>query len=235
MDSSGAPLIGLTTYGRNEENQIYLPAEYSDSVRRAGGIPVLIPPGEKKWRELLSQLDGFILTGGGDIDPALYGGKDHPDVYMVDRERDELEIEIAKHLLKSTMPTLGICRGTQVLNVAQGGTLIEHLPDEVGEEVKHRLPPREPTPHSVSVQSGSKLSSILKETEVESASWHHQAIRDLGEGFKAVAQAPDGVLEAFEMPDHPWLIAVQWHPELTAETSEPQQRLFDALVRVSRH
>lgn len=233
MESAPPPLIGLTTYGRDEKNQVYLPAEYGDAVRRAGGIPVLIPPGEKRWRELLDHLDGCILSGGGDLDPALYGGQPHPSIYMVDPERDELEVTLARALFERDLPVLGICRGAQVLNIARGGTLIEHLPDEVGESVLHRLPPREPGPHPVTIEPGSRLASILEEVETECASWHHQAIRELAPGFRVTARAADGTLEAFEDPEHPWLVAVQWHPELTAHESPAQQRLFEALVKAA--
>lgn len=228
------PIIGITTYGRDERNTLSLPAEYSDAVRRAGGIPLLIPPGERNWADLLPVLDGLILAGGGDMDPELYAGNHHETVYMLDAERDISELALAHEAVARGLPTLGICRGMQVINVALGGTLIEHLPDEVGDGVAHRLPPRQPTLHGVKVQPGSKLAAILQRHEIESASWHHQALRRVAEPLTVTAHAPDGTIEAAELADHPWLVAVQWHPELTAADDPAQQRLFDALVGAAR-
>ncbi|RIK36198.1 MAG: peptidase C26 [Chloroflexi bacterium] len=234
MLQMNAPLIGITTYGRDENNAFSLPAAYVDAVRRAGGIPVLIPPGEPNLDELMARLDGLILAGGGDLDPALYNGKHHETIYMLDPERDGSELEMVRRVVQSELPTLGICRGAQVINVALGGTLIEHLPDEVGEEVAHRLPPRQPTRHRITLETDSRLAGLLDAEEVEAASWHHQAIRRLAPGLDVVAQAPDGTVEAVEKRDHPWLIAIQWHPELTAADDPVQQRLFDRLVEAAR-
>ncbi|MFO0944562.1 MAG: gamma-glutamyl-gamma-aminobutyrate hydrolase family protein [Planctomycetota bacterium] len=229
-----APLIGITTYGRDESGKFALPAAYVDAVRRAGGIPVLVPPGEPNLDALLARLDGWILAGGGDLDPEHYGGEAHPTIYMVDPERDGSELALAKRLTEGTQPTLAICRGSQVVNVVLGGTLHEHLPDVVGEEVLHRLPPRQPTKHAIAAEPGFRLSAILGEKNFESASWHHQAVDKLGSGLDVVARAPDGTIEAFELRHHPWLFAVQWHPELTAAEDPVQQRLFDGLVRAAK-
>jgi len=227
------PIIGITTYGRDEDNRFRAPGDYVDAVRRAGGFALLIPPGGG-IEILLSQLDGLILAGGGDLDPQQYGGRMHEMVYSVDHERDACEIELARRVVDRGLPTFGICRGMQVLNVALGGTLHEHLPDVVGETISHRRPPREPTEHEVRVKSGSRLGLITQELEFVAASWHHQALRDVAGGLSVVAHAPDGTIEAVEMTAHPWLIAVQWHPELTAATSPTQQRLFDAFVEATR-
>lgn len=234
MSDRDAPLIGLTTYGRSADNRYALPAEYVDSVRRAGGVPVLLAPGEANWGAVLDLVDAFILTGGGDIDPGSYGGRRHATNYGVDLERDTLELAVARRLIDSDMPTLGICRGAQILNVAEGGTLIEHLPDEVGESVLHRAPPREATPHRIHVRPDSRLMQLLEKEEFDAASWHHQAPRKIGGRFQVAATAPDGVIEALEMPGHPWLVAVQWHPELTSASDPLQQRLFDALIAAAR-
>lgn len=228
-----APVIGITTYGRNEENRFHLPADYVDAVRRAGGLPLLIPPGEPRWRETLRVVDGLILTGGGDIDPQLYGGSGHPTIYNLDHERDESELALAREVLTTGLPTLGICRGMQVINVALGGTLFEHLPEVVGETVLHRAPPREPIPHSVTVTGEGRLGRIAGEREFSCASWHHQALREVAKELRVVAHAPDRTVEAVEMPAHPWLVAVQWHPELTAAYDPVQQRLFAAFVRAA--
>ena len=228
------PIIGITTYGRDETDKYVLPVKYVESVRRAGGAAFLIPPGEPHYERLLAKLDGLIIAGGGDIDPKVYGGSDHPDIYMVDPDRDTMEIAMAKTVVENGMPTLSICRGSQIINIALGGTLFPHVPDEFGESVKHRLPPREPVPHPIEALKGSKVAEVMHATEVEPASWHHQAMREVAPKLEIVAYAPDGVIEALELPGHPWLLAVQWHPEETAAEDPTQQRLFDALVEAAK-
>jgi putative glutamine amidotransferase len=227
---SHAPLIGLTTYGRGENNRYSLPAEYVDAVRRAGGIPVLMPPGEQAPDDWLESLDGLILSGGGDIDPARYGGSQHETLYNIDRERDDFEFALVEQALARRIPLLCICRGMQVLNIHLGGTLYEHVPDVYGEDVLHRAPPREPIPHALRIVPETHLAGLLGRDEVEAASWHHQAVNTLGRGLVPVAYAPDGLVEAVELPEYPWLVAVQWHPELTAANDPLQQGLFDAFV-----
>lgn len=228
------PLIGITTYGRDERGRYTLPGEYVDAVERAGAVPVLIPPAPRHAARYLELVDGVVLAGGGDIDPAHYRGAANETFYGVDTTRDALELELARRIVERRQPTLAICRGLQVLNVALGGTLIEHLPAVVGEDVLHRAPPREPVAHAVAVVPGSRLAAIAGITECAPMSWHHQAIRTLAPGLEAVAHAPDGTIEAVEMRAHPWLIAVQWHPELTAARDPAQQRLFDALVAATQ-
>ena len=229
-----APLIGITTYHRDERGYIQLPGQYADAVRRAGGIPLLIQPGEQRLTELLNLLDGVILSGGGDLDPALYTQAEHELVYWVDHERDEFEIELTRRLLAEDKPMFCICRGLQILNVAQGGSLITHIEESVGVDVPHRQPPRNPVQHKVDIDQASRLAKIMQSSQVKTASWHHQAIDRLGDGLKVVGRAPDGVIEAVEMPEHPHVIAVQWHPELTAAEDETQQRLFDNFVQQAR-
>jgi putative glutamine amidotransferase len=228
------PLIGITTYSVNAQGDVPLPFQYVHSVRRAGGLPVLIAPGEPHLNELLGRLDGLVLAGGGDICPTRYGGQMHPTIYMVNPERDASELELTAALLERRMPTLAICRGLQILNVALGGSLHPHLPDVVGEHVLHRLPPRLPTSHSVDVDADSELARQLASTRITSVSWHHQAVDRLGQGCRAVAHAPDGVIEAIEVQGHPEMVAVQWHPELSSATDVSQQQLFDNLVRRSK-
>ncbi len=227
------PLIGITTYGVDEARKFTLPREYVDSVRRAGGIPLLITPGETRFDDLLTILDGVILAGGGDIDPAEYAGHRHESIYSLDAERDSSEIALARRLIDTDFPTLAICRGLQLVNVVQGGSLIEHLPDVVGESVLHRLPPREPTPHAIRIEPQSRLAALLGQCEVTAMSWHHQAVRMVADGFEVAAHAPDGTIEAMELPSHRWLVAVQWHPELTSATDPTQQGLFNAFVNAT--
>ncbi len=231
-----APCIGMTTYARFEHKQeenVRVPCEYIDTVRRAGGMPVLLPAGEENIQGLLSAVDGLLLLGGGDISPGLHGGESHEAIYETDEERDRFEISLVLGAVKSGLPVLGICRGIQILNVALGGTLHAHLPDVVGETVKHKPEPSSAILHELSVTPGSQLADVMGELVFSANSDHHQAIRELAPGLSAVAEAPDGVIEAVEMPNHPWLIAVQWHPERTAAEDPVQQRLFDQFVIAS--
>jgi putative glutamine amidotransferase len=228
------PLIGITTYGRGDENEYRLPAEYADAVRRAGGIIILLAPGTAEAGRLLDLLDGIVLAGGGDLDPALYGGSAHEMVYNLDAERDASELSLARGAVERGTPTLAICRGVQVVNVALGGSLVEHVPDVYGDAIAHRLPPRVPTEHAVSVRAGSRLAAVLGATDLVVASWHHQALRDVAPGLEVAALAPDGVIEAVEMPGHPWLFGIQWHPELTPAREPAGERLFAALVAAAR-
>ncbi|APZ44399.1 gamma-glutamyl-gamma-aminobutyrate hydrolase family protein [Acidihalobacter ferrooxydans] len=227
---SRASLIGLSTYGRGDNKRYSLPAEYVSAVRRAGGVPVLLTPGMPPPGDWLERLDGLILSGGGDIDPARYGGAPHEALYAIDAQRDAFEFALLAAALARRMPLLAICRGLQVLNVHLGGTLHEHLPDVYGEQVAHRAPPREPTPHALRIAPGSRLAALLGGEAAVASSWHHQGIDTLGRGLTPVAWAPDGLIEAVELADYPWLAAVQWHPELTADKDPAQQALFDALV-----
>lgn len=233
---SRTPILGITTYAPSESQPRYtLPPEYVAAVRRAGGLPWLLPPGEPRWSEFLDGIDALILPGGGDIDPALYGGVEHAAIYGRNRARDESEIALVRAAIERGKPTLCICRGCQVLNVALGGTLVEHLPDLVGTRVPHRgSAPGEAVPHEVDIVAGSRLATILGTVRAETSSSHHQAIRSVGAGLEVVARAPDGTVEAVEMRAHPFLVAVQWHPEHTAGEDPVQQRLFDALVRAVR-
>jgi putative glutamine amidotransferase len=228
------PIIGITTNGR-WEYYYKLRIEYVDAVRRAGGIPVMLPPGESQLDDLLQRLDGIIFSGGLDVNPAFYHGQGaHPTLSRFDDERDETEIAMVHKLMAVQLPVLFICRGIQVLNVALGGTLIEHVPDVVGETILHRLPEKQPTPHAIKLDSRSKLAQVVNQTEVKTASWHHQSVHHPADGLQVVATALDGIIEALEVPDKPWLVAVQWHPELTAAVDPSQQRLFDWLVNAAR-
>lgn len=230
MSKQLSPVIGITTYNRDEIGDFKLPGAYIDAVIGAGGIPVLIPSCPSQSDRLLHKLDGLILAGGGDIDPAHYNADLHPTIYMVSEERDRFELDLAHHALQHEVPTLGICRGMQILNVATGGDLIPHVPEVYGEAIAHRVhEPRSPIPHPVRIDSNSRLSRIVGDVDIEVMSWHHQAVRAIAPVWDAVAHAEDGLVEAMEHRDHPWMIAVQWHPEL-APNNIAHQRLFKALV-----
>ncbi len=238
-DSGPSPdqpvMVGLTTYQINEQGRYDIPAEYVHGLNRAGANVVLIPPVKDiAIAPILSRLDALVLSGGGDIEPDRYGGTTHETVYNLFPERDQAELAIARWVLQERLPTLAICRGLQIINVACGGSLHVHVPDVYGDEVDHRVPPRNPVDHIHNIVADSCLAGILGEPQVIAQSWHHQSVDKLGEGFRVVATAPDGCVEAIEHPDRPELMAVQWHPELSAATSPPQQNLFNHLVALAR-
>lgn len=233
--SEHKPIIGLTSYGTIENPDYRVPVEYVHGVVRAGGVPLVLPSVSDQFVDRwLEHLDGLVLIGGGDLDPVHYHGPGHETIYNVDAARDSAELALTRRVLTCRLPTLAICRGLQLINTVLGGTLHVHIPDVYGDRVKHRAPPRVPIAHDLSVDPRSRLAAQLGCTQLSASSWHHQAIDRLGEGLSAVAWAEDGVIEAVELADNPQLIAVQWHPELTAANDPSQQALFDSLIVLAR-
>ena len=230
--NSDAPIIGITTYGKNDKNQYYITATYIESVRAAGGIPVLLPPGEADPAVVLDIVDGLIFTGGGDIDPVEFGGAWHPTIYGVDAERDQFELALARLSMDETTPVLGICRGAQVMAVASGGDLVVDIPSELGTSIKHSASPVGAR-HLVKIEEDSLLGEIVHASEISVTSFHHQAARDVPSGWRLVARAPDGVIEALEYERQPWMIVVQWHPEMDPDDPH-HQRIFKGLVDAAR-
>lgn len=231
------PLIGLTTYRANSQSGTPIAAiaeAYVEAIVRAGGCPILIPPGllEEALAALFSRLDGLIFTGGGDIDPACYDAEDHPKVSEVDPERDRMELYLLGRAVQADRPFLGICRGLQLVNVGLGGTLYADILDQAHGAAKHDYYPgwpRDYLAHPVRVSAGSRLAGILGVREARVNSFHHQAVDQLAPGLASAAHAPDGIVEALELPGHSFGLAVQWHPEwLTAHA--PMQALFEAFV-----
>jgi putative glutamine amidotransferase len=234
------PTIGITTYGPSvpgdsELLHFSLPTHYVDAVVAAGGTPVLLGASALPAEESLAILDGLIVAGGGDIAPDAYGGRAHETIYSVNPARDSFELQLVRVALeRHDLPTLGICRGMQIMNIALGGDLTPHLPDVYGDKVMHRLPPRVPTTHSVRIDRIGAFAEIFPDAEVPVCSWHHQAVRTLGRGLRATAHAPDGVVEAVALDHHPFALGVQWHPELQAAEDPRQARVFEALVERAR-
>lgn len=226
------PLIGITTYGRNKNGNFYLPAEYIDAVRRAGGLPILLPPGESRIEPILHRLDGLMFAGGGDIDPQLYGGEWHPTVSDVDPERDAFELKLVQRVLHHAVPVLGICRGAQMLNVATGGELVVHVPEEYGLDVRHRTEHGKEIEHSVYIEPTSRLAEILGVSQLAVISKHHQALRTVSSEWQIVARAEDGVVEAMQHRRHPWMLAVLWHAEM-AHDDPLQMKLLRAFVQAA--
>jgi putative glutamine amidotransferase len=238
--SERRPTIGITTYGPSaatdgELPAFSLPTRYVDAVVAAGGTPVLLGASALPAQDVLAILDGLVIAGGGDISPDTYGGRAHETIYSVNSARDSFELELVRSALeRRDLPTLGICRGMQIMNIALGGDLTPHLPDVFGESVLHRLPPRVPTTHSVRIERRGAFGEIFDEAELPVCSWHHQAVRTLGRGLRATAHAADGVVEAVVFDDHPFALGVQWHPEMQAAEDPRQLRVFQALVERAR-
>lgn len=205
---------------------------------QAGGVPVLIPSelDESDWMELYLRLDGILLSGGGDIAVERYNGLPHPRVDGVDEARDALEFGLLNSAIKEGKPFLGICRGSQVVNVGLGGTLYTHVEDQHPDALKHDYFPnfsRNRLSHPVRVEEGSRLAEIVGEPVLQVNSLHHQGIKDLAPRLKPIAYAPDGLIEAVELSDHPFGLAVQWHPEWLTD-QQPTRNLFKAFVNSAR-
>jgi putative glutamine amidotransferase len=211
-----------------------VPENYVDAVRRAGGRPALLLPGDDaSAKELLEPCDGLLLVGGGDVEPARYRGEPHPAIYGTEPDRDDLEIRLLTEAGRARVPTLAVCRGFQVMNVAFGGTLIGHLPDVPG-SVEHGAPSGEDhVSHDVKVAPASRLAEATGAEVLSCSSHHHQGVDRLGEGLAATGWSEDGLVEAIER-ERGWMLGVQWHPEDTAADDPEQQALFDALVRRAR-
>ena len=231
-----APLIAIAGYhlppGRVTTWNIgayAVPDSYIAALRRAGAQPALLPMLAESPEEALEPFDGLLLVGGGDVDPSRYGAEPHPQVYGVDPERDAMEIGLIHAADAVGLPTLAICRGIQIINVAFGGTLHQHLPDVPG-LIQHGVPGQdEGSRHEVKVAESSRVAEACGQAALVCASHHHQAVDRLGGGLVPVAWSEDGLVEAVER-DQGWLVAVQWHPEDTAAADPAQQALFDALA-----
>jgi putative glutamine amidotransferase len=230
------PLIGISSYARGGQRLSFsVPCEYVDAVRKAGGVPIVLPPILGPVHEALDVVSGLILPGGGDINPEHYGGDDHEANYGICHERDHFELVLARSALeRRDLPIVCVCRGMQILNVALGGDLVAHVPDVYGTAVIHRSPDVQAVPHEVTIDAESRLAEMYGSTTVTVQSVHHQAVGRLGEGLRAVAWSEDGVVEAVESENHPFVIGVQWHPELDWETDDTSVGLFRALVERSR-
>ncbi|NLL18237.1 MAG: gamma-glutamyl-gamma-aminobutyrate hydrolase family protein [Clostridia bacterium] len=227
------PLIGITC-GQEQEGYS-VTRYYSEAIQRAGGIPVLLPvTGEQILIEAYAnKLDGLLLTGGDDLDPVLFGEEPLRGLGPVDPDRDHFELELCKLLLVNGKPVLGICRGMQVLNVACGGTIYQDLVRQLPESLEHRQrAPKNRVSHQVVLDSSSLLRGVLKTSALRVNSFHHQAVKDLGQGLKAVAKASDGVIEGVEK-ETGFVLGVQWHPERLWQDYEEQGRLFAAFVKAA--
>ncbi len=210
-------------------------ATYTRAVHRVGGTPVIVPPltQVQDWTILLERLDGLLLSGGEDVAPAQYGQAQAPWTGRVDEERDRSELGLVREWVGSGKPLLAICRGHQVLNIALGGSLLQDILAQVPTALDHAYVPGRPMEkavHTVSLSPESRLTDILGGTTIPVNSAHHQAIETPGEGLTVVALAPDQIIEATEMPPHPFCLSVQWHPEAMLKVSSSMLPLFAAFI-----
>lgn len=246
--SSKKPLIGCTTYRKTAEQDppleiIGLMPSYIEAVVAAGGIPVMIPLGlsAENVLAILERVDGVLLPGGGDIDPVEYviNGQGIDKSYSIDKDRDRVELLVAQTAVSTQKPLLAICRGIQVLNVALGGTLWEDIEAEMPKAMAHdnyRKMPRNHLAHAVYITPNSCLARLMDTQETAVNSLHHQGIRDLAPNLVAVATSEDGLIEAVEIPTHPFALGVQWHPENLIHDVPEMLALFQGLVSASsRH
>jgi putative glutamine amidotransferase len=230
------PLIGITTRnGKDPDGHptTALQHTYTQAIFQAGGLPILIPSllQEEDFFDLYSRVAGILFTGGGDISLKYFSGSDHPRICEVDEMRDATEISLMKAAVHDGKPILGICRGAQVMNVAMGGTLYTHIPDQLKGALDHAYPGdlRRVLVHPVNVDEDTRSAEIFGETLLDVNSLHHQGLKDLAPGLRVTGYAPDGLPEVVEVTEHPYGLAVQWHPEWIMEQL-PMQKLFKSFV-----
>lgn len=235
------PLIGIPCFAAERagthrpiygNNQSYVRA-----VEQAGGVPVLLPPfaDPVSLAAAASRLDGLLLTGGGDIDPRLYGEDRIPECGEIEVERDEPELAIARWAVGQGVPILGVCRGMQLLNVLRGGTLYQDIITQHPTSPRHDHidHPRTWRAHEIAINPASRLAAILGSPRASVNSLHHQAVNRIGDGIDVTGWSEDGIAEALELPDHPFAVAVQYHPEELVADDEPSRRLFAAFVQAA--
>jgi putative glutamine amidotransferase len=227
------PIVGITTYitpatfGNWTEDSALVPADYVRAVERAGGRALLVPPADDAIDETLDALDALIFSGGSDLDPRTYGQDPHPETRGVVEERDRAELTLLQAALARDMPVLAVCRGSQVLNVALGGDLVQHLPDVVGHD-DHKHTPGAYADHDVALVPKTRLAALLGD-HAPVKSHHHQGFGTLGSELRESARAEDGTVEALEHPTKRFALGVLWHPEAGED-----MRLFEALVEEAR-
>ena len=227
------PLIGLTPSVSDNHKQIVLNRDYAEAVRRCGALPVLLPLAVDDYTldGLFNRLDGIVFTGGADLEPATYGMEKLPVCGETEPQRDEMEIYLIRRCLLTGLPFLAICRGFEVMNAALGGTLYQDIATQRPGSVKH---PCYDTPadkvHAVSFVQGTRLTMIEDMPVTRVNSRHHQGVCEVGKGLTVSAYAEDGLIEGIELPEHPFAVGVQWHPETLSSFTPEAQRLFDALT-----
>ncbi|ENH96013.1 glutamine amidotransferase [Gracilibacillus halophilus YIM-C55.5] len=240
MVSSNIPVIGITStvVHHNQILSYHLHEKHIQAVKRAGGVPVIIPTGTDVMCDIWVRIcDGIVLSSGEDIDPESFGAHPSPHIQKTSKKRDETEIQIVHHALQQKKPMLGICRGAMIVNVALGGTVIQDIETSHPNAINHQQQAArsEPT-HHIQMDQDSRLFQLSTTSDIQVNSIHHQAVDQLAPQLKKVATAPDGVIEAIESVDpfSPMIIGVQWHPEEMASENPTMQKLFDTLVMESQ-
>lgn len=234
-----APIIGITSSQITNSNghpAVFLLQAYVDAIAMAGGVPVVIPSSLATggWETLYSRLDGIVFSGGGDIAVQQFAGEDHPSIDDVEPERDAVELSLFHAAASEGKPFLGICRGCQLVNVAMGGTLYTHLPDQLPGALQHANPGtmRKVLVHEVQVEEGTFAAEVFNEPILRVNSHHHQGIKDVAAQLHVAGRSPDGLVEILELPEHPFGLAVQWHPESLTDQG-PTQKLFRKFVQAA--
>lgn len=232
-----SPVIGITSTllkQGNEINGVYLHREYQQSIIEAGGIPIILPSNKNMVDKFMEICDGFILSGGEDVDPIYYNEHPHEPLGITNEERDEFEIALIKKIVKQNKPLLAICRGMHILNVALGGTLIQDIPNQLEVHIQHfQKADRNKTIHVVDIEKESKLYQAIKDTTFKVNSLHHQCIDVIAEELQPTAFAADEVIEGVEHKNAKYILGVQWHPESMSATNKEMKKLFKQLVDVS--
>ncbi len=219
---SKRPVIGVTVDSMDEHPRYMSTYTYAEAVERAGGLPILLPFRADPTL-ILQYVDlcaGFLFSGGNDLDPSLYGDDWHPKAVKIEPARQAFELALLAEVERRRMPTLGVCLGSQVMNVHRGGSLIQFLPDELPGIEHRRIPGKEPGRHPVTLDLDSQLGRAIGKRDVSVNTYHKQAVRKMGRGLRIIATAPDGVIEAYEDPTYPLFAAVQWHPERLLDEPE---------------
>jgi putative glutamine amidotransferase len=238
------PVIGITAsidhrspaYGETYS----LTRKYAEGVLQAGGVPLIMPHNldVDALRIVLDRLDGVVLSGGGDIDPAMFGEDTHPATCEIEADRDRMELTLAQWIVERDIPCLAICRGIQVLNVALGGSLLQDIPSQVPAALPHSFDrattPRDYLAHPVKIDPDSQLARVMRLEVAQTNSWHHQSIKQAADRLRVTAVAPDSVIEAVEVPGRRFAIGVQWHPEWLFEEYPEHRRLFAGLIEAAQ-
>ncbi len=239
LPMSEKPIIGITLSlfrsTSREEGRPPAWVAYADVVAENGGLPLFIPThlDPERSQGLYERIDGLILSGGGDILPQSYGDDQRADLDEPDPQRDAFEFDVLEQAMHREIPFLGICRGLQVINVGLGGSLFQDIRSDCPECMPHKESDAHPEPlHPVLIRHGTRLHSIIRETEIKTNSYHHQAIRDLAPALSRSARSPDEIVEAVELPDFPFGLAVQWHPE-RMRSAPSTKALLGALMRAA--
>lgn len=231
------PIIGVMPLWDDKKDSIWMLPGYMDGICQAGGIPVIFPliAEEEELNQLMNMCNGFLLTGGHDVSPEVYGEKIMDGVVEVCTKRDEMEAIVLKNALNADKPILGICRGIQFINAALGGTLYQDLPTQHPSDTEHhQKPPYELPAHDVRIMKDSPLYECLKADRISVNSCHHQGVKEIAQGLKVMAVAEDGLVEAVYRPEKRFVWALQWHPEFSWKVDNGSRKIFGAFVDAAR-